>query len=108
MELEASFPKFGKGLACVATGPSLENPSDSDIHPARSRLMVCENTHALGPSDSVHAEIDAKRKGRFSHWTAMGFIFLLPTTPAQIQTVENAGQRLTKNSAVADAEGPDV
>jgi hypothetical protein len=75
VELKPPFRKFGRGFAQVAVVPSLENLSDSLVNPARSKLLVCENNHALGPPHSLHAAIDAQGKGRFSHWAGMGFIF---------------------------------
>jgi hypothetical protein len=75
MELKPPFWKFGTGFAHVAAAPSLETLSDSLANQSRSTILICENEHALGPPHSLHASIDAQGKGRFSHWTAMGFIF---------------------------------
>jgi hypothetical protein len=74
-ELKPPFWKFGTGFAHVAAAPSLEDLSDSPVNPARSKLLVCENDHVLGPPHSLHAEIDAQGKGRFSHWAGTGFVF---------------------------------
>jgi hypothetical protein len=75
VELKLPFQKSGNGFAYVAAAPSLENHSDSSATPTRSNLVVCEDDFALGPPHSVHVEIDGKGRGRFSHWTAAGFIF---------------------------------
>jgi len=75
VELKPPFPKYGIGAAYTAAAPSLEQFSDSGAAPTRSNYLVCENGYALGPAHTVHAEIAAKGKGRFSHWTATGFIF---------------------------------
>jgi hypothetical protein len=75
VELKAPFPKFGTGFAYAAAVPSLEKFSDSNATPVRSSYLVCENNFALGPPHSVHVDIGAKGKGRFSHWTMVGFIF---------------------------------
>jgi len=75
VELKPPFAKFGTGVAYSAAAPSLEQFSDTSAAPTRSNYLVCENGHALGPAHTVHAEIIAKGKGRFSHWTATGFVF---------------------------------
>ena len=75
VELKPPFQRPGKGFAYVAGTPSLEDRADSGSAPTRSKFLVCENEYALGPPHSVHAEIAAKGKGRFSHWTMAGFIF---------------------------------
>jgi hypothetical protein len=75
VELKPPFSKYGTGAAYLAAAPSLEQFSDSSATPTRSNYLVCENGSVLGPAHSVHAEIIAKGKGRFSHWTATGFVF---------------------------------
>ena len=75
VELKLPFTKFGTGVAYQAAAPSLEQFSDTSAAPTRSNYLVCENGYVLGPAHSVHAEIIAKGKGRFSHWTATGFVF---------------------------------
>jgi hypothetical protein len=75
VDLKLPFQKSGDGFAYVANVPSLENRSDSSATPFRSKFLICEGSFALGPPHTVYAEIAAKGKGRFSHWTAMGFIF---------------------------------
>lgn len=74
-ELKAPFLKFGTGVAYVAGAPSLQDLSDSGTVPTRSRLLVCENSRALGPPHSLHTDIVAKGRGRFSHWNTAGFVF---------------------------------
>lgn len=48
--------------------------SDSNESPSASSLRVFENGVEIGPAHSVHADIRAKGKGRFSHKS--GFLFL--------------------------------
>jgi hypothetical protein len=75
VELKPPFAKHGTGVAYAAAAPSLEQFSDSNDASTQSNYLVCENGYALGPAHVVHAEIAAKGKGRFSHWTATGFVF---------------------------------
>jgi hypothetical protein len=75
VELKPPFTKFGTGVAYQAAAPSLEQFSDTSAAPTRSNYLVCENGVPLGPAHTVHAEIVAKGKGRFSHWNEAGFIF---------------------------------
>ena len=74
--LKPPFKKFGVGFAYVAEAPSLASYSDTLAAQTESRFLICEDGHVLGPPHTLHAEIDAKGEGRFSHWdTASGFIF---------------------------------
>jgi hypothetical protein len=74
--LRPPFTKFGVGFAYVAEAPSLASHSDTLAAQTESRFLICEDGYLLGPPHSVHAEIDAKGEGRFSHWdTAGGFVF---------------------------------
>jgi hypothetical protein len=74
--LKAPFRKFDAGgMAYVAEAPSLESDGDTGAMPNQSPYLVCENRHPLGPAHTIHAEIDSKGKGRFSHWATIGFIF---------------------------------
>jgi hypothetical protein len=75
VDLNPPFQKAGNGFAYIASAPSLEDRSDSSATPVRSKFLVCENEYALGPSHTIHADVATKGKGRFSHWTAAGFIF---------------------------------
>jgi len=76
IELKGPFQRHGAdGAAYLAAAPSLEGDSDSSERPARSTHLVCENRYVLGPAHSLHTDISAKGRGRFSHWGADGFIF---------------------------------
>jgi hypothetical protein len=74
-ELKGPFQKIGTGSAFAAAAPSLENSSDSATEPTRSKFLVCENNHVLGPPHTPHQEIINKGKGRFSHFSGAGFTF---------------------------------
>lgn len=74
VDFKAPFQRVGTGFAYVAATPSLEDRSDTDATPSRSTFLVCENGQPLGPPHSVHSDIVAIGKGRFSHWVS-GFIF---------------------------------
>jgi hypothetical protein len=73
--LSTPFTKFASGVAYSAPAPALEGSADTPAAPQRSNFLVCENSFALGPAHTVHAEIDNQGKGRFSHWTGIGFVF---------------------------------
>jgi hypothetical protein len=73
-EFKPPFQMVGSGFAYFATAPALQDRADTDTMPTRSGFLVCEDGHRLGPPHSVHGDIMAKGKGRFSHWLA-GFIF---------------------------------
>ena len=73
--LKAPFQKFGTGVAYVAEAAALDSLADTNATPTRSGYLLCENGYALGPPHTIHTEIAAKGKGRFSHWTSIGFIF---------------------------------
>lgn len=73
--LKAPFHKFGTGVAYTAEAAALDSVADTNTAPTRSTYLLCENGNTLGPAHSLHAEIAAKGKGRFSHWSAIGFIF---------------------------------
>jgi len=76
IRLERPFIKMeGPDLAFLARAPLLEDLSDSVMAPMRSPFLLFENDRALGPAHSAHADIAALGNGRFSHWTAAGFIF---------------------------------
>jgi hypothetical protein len=76
LALRPPFTKFGVGFAYVAAAPSLASYSDTLAAQTESRFVICEDGYLLGPPHSVHAEIDTKGGGRFSHWdTAGGFVF---------------------------------
>jgi hypothetical protein len=66
---------YGSRLAFVARMPELEALSDNNDEPRRSKFVVYENDHPLGPPHSEHADISKLGNGRFSHWTQEGFIF---------------------------------
>src|SRR3954447_22255506 len=75
-ELKRPFQKYGAGgAAYIAAAPSLQSDGDTSESPARSTHLVCENRFALGPAHSLHTDIATKGNGRFSHWSADGFIF---------------------------------
>jgi hypothetical protein len=74
VEFKPPFQMVGSGFAYFATVPTLEGRADNDATPTRSAFLVCENGHRLGPPHTVHGDIIAKGKGRFSHWL-FGFIF---------------------------------
>jgi hypothetical protein len=75
-ELKGPFQKYAAGgAAYIAAAPSLQGDGDSSERPTRSTHLVCENRHALGPAHSLHTDIATRGKGRFSHWSADGFIF---------------------------------
>jgi hypothetical protein len=62
------YPSNG-GLSYTASlPPSLRNVSDTATTPNRSTIVVCEDGMALGPPHSLHKDIAAEGKGRFSHW----------------------------------------
>lgn len=46
----------------------LRSASDGAAGPARSRLIVYEDTTRLGPAHAQHADIRAAGGGRYSHW----------------------------------------
>jgi hypothetical protein len=71
--LTGPFQKSGT-LSYFALAPSLLDISDSSTTPSRSNAVVCEDSRALGPAHSAHADIAAKGGGRFSHWIT-GFVF---------------------------------
>jgi hypothetical protein len=73
-DFKPPFQRVGSGFGYFATLPALEDRADSGATPARSAFLVCENGYRLGPPHTVHADITAKGKGRFSHWLS-GFIF---------------------------------
>jgi hypothetical protein len=75
LELRPPFSKFGSGFAYAAPAPTLESLSDTPAAPMRSNYVVCEGRYALGPAHSVHAEIDTRGHGAFSHWNNSGFVF---------------------------------
>ena len=75
IELKGPFRSFGPGFAYVAAAPSLDESADSNDEQTSSTYQVCENSRELGPAHSLHADIAAGGKGRFSHWKAMGFVF---------------------------------
>jgi hypothetical protein len=70
------FAKFGStGVAYIAVAPSLDETANSVDNPRRSPMLVCENSHLLGPAHSVGVDIAEKGGGRFTHWRGIGFIF---------------------------------
>jgi hypothetical protein len=75
LELKGPFQKIGTGFAFAAAAPSLDGLSDNPTAPARSKFLVCENNHVLGPPHTLHQEIISKGKGRFSHYSGAGFTF---------------------------------
>ena len=74
VDFTAPFSRMGSGFAYFVTVSALEDRADSVTAPTRSGFLVCENGYRLGPPHSVHVDITAKGKGRFSHWNS-GFIF---------------------------------
>ena len=46
----------------------LELRDDTEVTPQRSRLVVLEGSRQIGPAHTLHAEIGASGKGRYSHW----------------------------------------
>jgi hypothetical protein len=75
LALQPPFQKLASGFAYVAPAPSLNNRSDIPGDPKRSTAFVCENGTPLGPAHSSHSDIDTLGRGRFSHYSANGFIF---------------------------------
>jgi hypothetical protein len=74
--LKRPFIKMeGSDLAFAARVPVLEEFSDSVTAPTQSPFLLFENGRALGPPHSSHVDIATLGNGRFSHWTAAGFIF---------------------------------
>jgi hypothetical protein len=74
VDFTAPFSRMGAGYAYSVTVPALADRADSSTAPRQSGFLVCENGYRLGPPHSVHADIVAEGKGRFSHWVS-GFIF---------------------------------
>ena len=72
-ELTRPFASVG-GFGFSAAAPQLEDASDIPGNPARSRYLVCEGSQLIGPAHSIHADIAAIGKGRFSHW-GKDFVF---------------------------------
>jgi hypothetical protein len=67
--LTRPFDKFGlPGFAYVKALPKLNSVGDAPEAPARSNLLVCENSNLLGPMHSAHAEVAKNGHGRYSHW----------------------------------------
>jgi hypothetical protein len=75
LSLKGPFQKFAAGYAYVIAAPSLNSLSDNLSDPTRSSITMCEDSRLLGPAHSVHVDIDAKGRGRFSHWNGSGFVF---------------------------------
>jgi hypothetical protein len=73
-EFKAPFEKIGTGFAYATSAPSLESFSDTNAAPTQSKFLVCENNYLMGPPHTLHTEIAAKGKGRFSHYSK-SFIF---------------------------------
>src|SRR5262245_47021138 len=48
--------------------PGTANLGDTETDLQRSRTVMCEGDHKIGPSHAPHAEIAAKGLGRFSHY----------------------------------------
>jgi hypothetical protein len=72
--LHGPFTRFSKGFAYMAAAPSLKALADDPSASTRSAVALCENASRLGPAHTLHAEIDAKGNGRFSHWDEL-FVF---------------------------------
>ena len=72
-DLARPFASVG-GFGLSAAVPQLEDASDIPDNPARSRYVVCEGSQLIGRLSSIHADIAAIGKGRFSHW-GKDFIF---------------------------------
>jgi hypothetical protein len=67
--LTRPFDKFGlPGFAYVKALPKLNSGGDAPEAPARSNLLVCENSNLLGPMHTGHVEIAKDGHGRYSHW----------------------------------------
>jgi hypothetical protein len=65
--LKPPFKSFGeKGFIAGAQVPG----GDSNEEPTRSTLILCEDEKRLGPVHSLHADIQSKGSGRYSHWGA--------------------------------------
>jgi hypothetical protein len=64
--LHRPFSRFG-AFGFGARMPELSASADSDTNWFRSRYVVYENDHPLGPPHTLHTEIAALGGGRFSH-----------------------------------------
>jgi hypothetical protein len=73
-EFKAPFGKVLDGFAYAAAAPSLERFADSNDAPTRSRFLVCEDNHPLGPPHTLHTAVAANGKGSYSHFGG-NFIF---------------------------------
>ena len=66
--LARPFFKLEK-FAFVAAMPGLSDSADSLNDNGRSRVLLYEDDHRLGPAHTTpHAEIAELGRGRFSHW----------------------------------------
>lgn len=75
IRLKGPFVKFGSsGVAYIASAPFGEL-ADTPDDPTRSTVMLYENGIPLGPLHSLHGDITALGRGRYSHWTGLGIIF---------------------------------
>jgi hypothetical protein len=63
-----------EGNAYLKMLPEHADIADSNEHPERSKLVLCEGNRALGPAHSQHVEIIDQGRGRFSHFGA-GLLF---------------------------------
>jgi hypothetical protein len=75
-QLTAPFRKYSADGAAYSRGaPLLTGAADTGVRPEESTYLICENRTPLGPAHSLHADIDSKGRGRFSHWALSGFVF---------------------------------
>jgi len=68
IEIRTESISARRELAYSARLPLSTGDGDGSDHPRRSTWILLENDVPLGPAHALHADIESKGRGRYSHW----------------------------------------